>query len=79
MKKIDPAAYQQRLERLSEILNGIASHAGEVLACRCPYKDKHNRCTAQFGCRNQRRAAGKVLICEGDDKLEYRSAWETKE
>ena len=75
--KIDPAEYQKRLDRLSEILNGIAQHAAELSTMRCPYKDRQERCTAQFGCRNQRRGEGKVLICAGDDKLDYRSAWES--
>ena len=33
--KIDPAEYQKRLYRLSEILNGIAQHAAELSASRC--------------------------------------------
>jgi hypothetical protein len=77
MQKIDPAEYQKRLDLLSEILNGIAQHATEVSASRCPYKDRQDRCTAQFGCRNQRRGENKVLMCVGDDKLDYRSAWES--
>jgi hypothetical protein len=77
MQKIDPAEYQKRLDRLSEILNGIAEHAAELSASRCPYKDRLDRCTAKFGCRNQRRAEGKILMCAGDDKLDYRSAWES--
>jgi hypothetical protein len=48
---------------------------------RCPYKDRHGRCTANFGCRNQRKPPVeddvKQFICGGDDKLDYRSAWET--
>ena len=77
MRKIDPAEYQKRLDTLSEILNGIAQHAAELSTGRCPYKDRHDHCTAKFGCRNQRRGEGKVLLCIGDDKLDYRSAWET--
>ena len=36
-------------------------------------------CTAQFGCRNQRkpRDPGELRVCGGDDKIDYRSAWET--
>jgi hypothetical protein len=74
--KIDRAEYQKRLDQLSEILNGIAQHAAELSVERCPYKDRLDRCTAKFGCRNQRRADG-VLMCAGDDKLDYRSAWES--
>ena len=77
MQKIDRAEYQKRLDALSEILNGIAQHASELSTGRCPYKDRQDRCTAKFGCRNQRRSDDNVLMCAGDDKLDYRSAWES--
>jgi len=79
MQKIDPQEYQKRLDRLTEILSGIAAHADEVSLFRCPYKDRRDQCTAQFGCRNKRKATvlGSLPICAGDDKLDYRKAWET--
>ena len=79
MKKIDPAEYQKSMDRLNEILTGIAIHADHLSAVRCPYKNRHNECTAQFGCRNKRKAEkpGGLPICAGDDKLDYRGAWET--
>jgi hypothetical protein len=77
MQKVDGEEYQKRLNQLSEILNGIAQHAAELSTKRCPYKDRHDRCTAKFGCRNQRRGDAKVLMCASDDKLDYRSAWES--
>lgn len=79
MGKIDPQEYQKSLDRLTEILSGIAAHADEVSLYRCPYKDRLNQCSAQFGCRNKRRAPtpGSPPICAGDDKLDYRKAWET--
>ena len=69
------------------MLATIADHANTQATWRCPYKDRHDRCTAAFGCRNQRRpaagdprfepGAGKPrFLCAGDDKLDYRSAWE---
>ena len=84
---LDADAWQQRLDRLSAVLAPIADHANEQATWRCPYKDRHDRCTAVFGCRNQRRpAAGDRrfepgagtprFLCAGDDKLDYRSAWE---
>jgi hypothetical protein len=79
MQKIDPEEYQKRLDRLSEILSGIVQHADQISLCRCPYKNRLNRCTAQFGCRNKRKppeGAG-LPLCAGDDKIEYRKAWET--
>ena len=69
------------------MLAPIADHANVQATWRCPYKDRHDRCTAAFGCRNQRRpeagdprfASGADTLrylCAGDDKLDYRSAWE---
>ena len=79
MQKIDPHEYQKRLDRLTEILSGIATHADEVSLRRCPYKNRLNQCTAQFGCRNKRKPQepGSLPVCAGDDKLDYRKAWET--
>ena len=50
-------------------------------AKRCPYKNRLDQCTAQFGCRNQRkpRNPGELRVCGGDDKIDYRSAWEPPE
>ena len=84
---LDAEAWQQRLDRLSAVLAPIADHANVQATWRCPYKDRHDRCTAAFGCRNQRRpeaddprfasGADKLrFLCAGDDKLDYRSAWE---
>jgi hypothetical protein len=79
MQKIDRAEYQKRLDRLTEILSAMAAHATEVSAWRCPYKNRLDQCTAQFGCRNKRKSklAGGLPVCAGDDKLDYRNAWET--
>jgi uncharacterized 2Fe-2S/4Fe-4S cluster protein (DUF4445 family) len=78
MQFIDKAEYEKRLARLSGILTDMVHHAAEQILTRCPYKDAKDRCTAQFGCRNQRNTGGSALPhCAGDDKLDYRSAWET--
>ena len=79
MQKIDPDEYQKRLDRLTEILSGIAEHATEVSKGRCPYKNRLDQCTAQFGCRNKRKPAeaGGLPVCAGDDRLNYKNAWET--
>ena len=81
MQRIDPEEYQQSLDLLSGILAEIANHANEQSLYRCPYKNRFEQCTAQFGCRNQRRAEGPqekgaLLNCGGDDKIDYRPAWE---
>jgi hypothetical protein len=69
---------QQRLDQISEILASIVTHADQQSLFRCPYKNRFDQCTAQFGCRNKRkpRANGELPVCAGDDKLDYRPAWE---
>ena len=81
MKKIDKAAYQERLDRITAIFKDMMAHATEQATYRCPYKNRFDECTARFGCRNQRkpRETGGLLMCGGDDKLDYRMAWETEE
>ncbi len=72
--------FQKRLDRLSEIFADIVVQADEQSLTRCPYKNALDECTAQFGCRNQRRKIvdrEKRLACVGDDRLDYRTAWET--
>ena len=118
-------AWEQRRERLTTILAAMADHAMQQATFRCPYKNRHDRCTAQFGCRNQRfptvsaagapasaalpsapsatgsatpaaasvapptgsatpataaagaASGGGLPLCAGDDKLDYRTAWDT--
>ena len=76
---VDQAAWERRRERLTAILATMADHAMVQATFRCPYKNRHDECTARFGCRNQRRprAGGELLVCGSDDKLDYRSAWES--
>jgi hypothetical protein len=78
--KIDPEAFKARLERISEIFAGMVAHADQQAKQRCPYKDRRDQCTAQFGCRNQRppRELGGLRVCAAQDgQLDYRSAWES--
>ena len=79
MEKIDPIEWQKRLDRMTELFGGMVKHADELSLSRCPYKDRQNRCTASFGCRNKRKPEqpGQLPRCAGDDKLNYRSAWES--
>ncbi len=76
---IDAETWERRRERLSTILSAMADHAMVQATFRCPYKNRHDECTAQFGCRNQRRPrpGGSLPMCGGDDELDYRSAWES--
>ena len=77
MKKIDKAEYEKRLSKITQIFEGLVVHADEQATYRCPYKNRFDHCTAKFGCRNQRKIdEGTGLLCVGDDKLDYRSAWE---
>ena len=75
MQKIDRQSYEKSLQKLQEIFQGIASHTQEQARFRCPYKNRHDHCTAKFGCRYQR-ADGEIVHCTSDDKLDYRTAWE---
>ena len=78
MKKIDKAEYEKRLNKITQIFEGLVVHADEQSTYRCPYKNRFDHCTAKFGCRNQRKIdEGTGLLCVVDDKLDYRSAWET--
>lgn len=80
MKKIDKKEYEKRLNKITEIFEELVVHADEQATYRCPYKNRFDHCTAKFGCRNQRKISeGTGLLCVGDDKLDYRNAWETDE
>ena len=77
--KVDPDAYRKSIDRLTEIFRSISETVNVVSTYRCPYTNVQNRCTAQFGCRNQDRSTqpGELYPCTGDDNLDYRAAWET--
>ena len=81
MQQIDKDEYQKRIDQITELFASIIDHADEQSTYRCPYKNKEDRCTAKFGCRNQRKPDNRKerLICGGDYKLDYRQAWETEE
>lgn len=80
MEKVDRAEYEKRLKRISDIFSDMVVHADEQALTRCPYKNKFDQCTAQFGCRNKRkpRGEGELPACVSDDLLDYRNAWETE-
>lgn len=68
------------LARVEALLGSLVDSALASTASRCPYKNRFDQCTAHFGCRNQRKppVPGDPKLCGGDDKLDYRSAWETE-
>ena len=78
-QRIDKDRYRASLARLEDIFRDMSNTASEVSTWRCPYKNVDDRCTASFGCRNQDRTVpeNELFICLSDDKLDYRSAWET--
>jgi hypothetical protein len=78
MQNVGPKEYQKRLDAITELFASMVIHADELSRTRCPYKDRLDQCTAHFGCRNKRKVPkpGKLPLCAGDDKLDYRNAWE---
>ena len=78
-QRIDKDRYRASLARLEDIFRDMSNTASEVSTWRCPYKNVDDRCTASFGCRNQDRTVpeDELFLCLSDDKLDYRSAWET--
>ena len=78
-QRVDKTRYRASLARLEAIFRDMSDTVTAVSSWRCPYKTVEDRCTASFGCRNQDRgvAPGELFICLSDDKLDYRSAWET--
>lgn len=79
MDKIDREEYKKRLDRITELFSGMVAHADAVSQTRCPYRDRHDHCTAKFRCRNQARpeTAGDATVCLHDGRFDYRTAWET--
>lgn len=79
MSKIGKQDYQQRLDRLGEVMRGIVDHATQLSLTRCPYRDREDLCTAAFSCRNQRPPADPAMPagCGHDGTFDYRSAWES--
>ena len=77
-QNLDIERYRASIARLEGIFRGISETASQVSTWRCPYKNVQARCTAGFGCRNQDRTVppGELFICNADDKLDYRNAWE---
>ena len=70
--------WQARLDTITSIFADMVEHADQVSLTRCPYKNRFSQCTAKFRCRYQDRSDDDDIIgCLSDDKLDYRTAWET--
>ena len=76
MEKIDKKEFQKRLDRMTEIFSDMVVQADEMSRTRCPYRDRHDRCTAAFRCRHQ--IGDGPPACGHDGNFDYRTAWETK-
>ena len=62
--------------RLSETLASLVAQAEQLSLCRCPYRNRYEECTAQFGCVNQRKeftSAG-LPLCLSDGLLNHHRA-----
>ncbi len=79
MTKLDKKAVQERIERITAIFSDMVHHADKISQERCPYRDRHDHCTAKFRCRNQAADASEpsVIACLHDGKFDYRTAWES--
>ncbi len=78
MPDVNQQAYQERLDRIAEILGSVVAHAETSARHRCPYRDRNDTCTALFRCRNQLPVESDVeaFICGHNGTFDYRTAWE---
>ena len=77
-QQVDVERYRASMARLYDIFKDMSNTVNVVSTWRCPYENVHDRCTANFGCRNQDRTVpqGELFICTGSDEVDYRGAWE---
>ena len=70
---------QKRLDRIGEIFGDMVGHAEVQAQTRCPYRDRHDRCTAHIRCRHQLRTEdGAPPVCTHDGRFDYRLAWDSR-
>ena len=53
MSKIDEGEIRKRLDRIASLFTDIVVTADKSSQTRCPYRDRLDRCTGKFRCRNQ--------------------------
>jgi len=71
--------YKKSIAKLESIMAPMNEAAMRQAQFRCPYRNKDDRCTAKFGCRNQRKPkVNDMLGCDqkNNDTLNYKSYWE---
>ncbi len=78
MSQIEASEYQERFDRITELFAGMIAHAEATSRYRCPYRDRHDQCTALFKCRNQQPLGDDpgTLTCGHDGTFDYRDAWQ---
>ena len=64
------------LAAVSGLLSHLVTRAEDLSQTRCPYRNRLDCCTAEFGCPNQRKAErpGYLPACRGDLYLNYLSS-----
>jgi len=64
------------VDRVQEILAGLIAQAEACSRSRCPYRNRHDECTAAFNCSNRRKTAetGPLPLCSGDGRLNHQRA-----
>lgn len=70
--------YKKSMESISDIFADIAGVAEAQSKERCPYRDRHDRCTALFICGHQGPVAGEnpsVLACAHGGGDDYAMQW----
>ena len=79
MSDLNMQSFQERLDRMAAIFSDIVAHAEESSLTRCPYRNRHDVCTALFRCRNQLPVPDDPgeFTCGHDGAFDYRSAWES--
>ena len=74
----DTPSPEERFDGMSAVFSEIVIRAEELSRTRCPYRDRHDLCTALFQCSHQAPTADADpgdLSCRHDGSSEYRSAW----
>ena len=71
--------HKESIAKLEKIMASMNDTAMKQAQFRCPYRNKDDRCTAKFGCRNQRKPKIKEMFsCDqkNNDNLNYEAYWE---
>jgi len=80
MPDFNEPAYRARLNQMTRTLAAMVAHAEVDARHRCLYRDRNDRCTALFRCRNQLpvESDAAVFACGHNGTFDCRTAWETQ-